>query len=139
MAKKKKSVYEQGNQRFWQDRQWSSTLAERYPAVASIRINVQFSTDSLIHGTPQPKELNFRPDEKAYFHLQCPWKNQCVHGGFDFSEGVQQALKSSTNAAEGRLLCEGWEDQERIGRHRCMLEALYRVTVQPHNNNQLSR
>jgi hypothetical protein len=126
--KKKQSVYELHNQQYYQQQQWASTLCERYPGVASVKINIELK-DPDWHDDPKAKELNFRADQKAFFHMQCPYR-ECVRGGFDFSEGVKEAINSPGNEAAGRILCNGWQDEERINKHRCMLEASYKVTVE---------
>jgi hypothetical protein len=126
--KKKQTVYDLHNQQYWRMHDWARPMSESYPEIASVKIELTFK-DPDWHGDPAPRTLNFGPHQKSYFHMQCPYR-ECVRGGFDFSQGVKEAINNPSNEAIGRVLCDGWQDQERINKHHCMLAVSYRVTVE---------
>ncbi len=125
---KKLSVYELHNQQYWRMQGLARPMTECYPEIASVKIELTFK-DPDCYGDPAPKTLTFGPQQNAYFYMQCPYR-ECVQGGFDFSQGVKEAINKQSNEAIGRILCDGWQDQERINKHRCMLSVSYRVTVE---------
>ena len=129
VRKKKQSVYQLQTQQRCRERDWARTLKEEHSGVSSIAIDLNFEDIDVWPGNPAPKTLTFKPEQKAHFHMPCPYR-ECVWGGFNFSEGVREAIKSPSNEATGRVLCQGWQDEERINKHRCLLVANYKVTVQ---------
>jgi hypothetical protein len=131
MAKRKKkpTVYQQHALFYWQQQQWTAPMSESYPDVASITIDVKLTDPDGWAGNPAPTQLTFTPDQKAFFQMQCPYR-ECVRGGFDFSKGVSQAVADPAGRSAGYELCNGWQDEERIGKHSCMLRADYNITVQ---------
>lgn len=127
--KKKQSVYQLDTQQYLREHGWAKPLKERYPQVSSIKIDVHFKDADVWPGDPDPKVLNFAPEQKAFFLMRCPYR-ECVRGGFDFSSGVQEAINSPSFSSEGRVTCDGWQDEQRINRHRCSLAASYKVSVE---------
>jgi hypothetical protein len=129
VRKKKQSAEELHNQQFGQQHQWASSLHELYPGVSAVTINIEFRRDEPLPGTPEPKMMRFTSEQKAFFRMACP-SEECVRGGFDFSKGVEHAIHNPGHASTGRVICDGWQDEEQINKHRCMLAASYKVSVE---------
>lgn len=54
---------------------------------------------------------------------------ECIGGGFDLSRAIAEAVKDRRTRVEGRLNCDGWQDTERYGKHRCMMSLDYRLLL----------
>jgi hypothetical protein len=126
--RKKQSIYELQDKQYWQTYEWARLLSEQYPHVAAVKIDITFK-DLDWATNPAPRSLVYRPQQKAHFRMKCPYR-ECVWGGFDFSSYVEEAIRSSSNEAAGQILCNGWQDQERINKHQCMLESAFTVTIE---------
>lgn len=126
--KKKQNVYERATHFYWQQHQDSPLMKERHPNVRVIEISVDYKDPDGWAGDPKSEVHTFGPEQKAFFQTRCPYR-ECVNGGFNYAEGVRLALESPSNEASGRVSCDGWQDQERINRHRCMLGASFKVSV----------
>jgi hypothetical protein len=108
----------------------SPTIRERFPAVKAIRIDVTFEDPDHFEAVPaRPWALRFTPDHKAFFDEKCPFR-ECVEGGFDFSSAIREAIDTAQATATGILRCQGWQDRERIGAHRCLLAAHYTIQIE---------
>jgi len=98
-----------------------------YPDVERIVIDLSFQ-DFDEKCNPSPKQLIFTPESKAFFEIECPFL-ECVLGGFDFSSDVRRCIESKTNSISGESKCHGWQDRERINKHRCLLKAHFTISV----------
>ncbi len=130
MARKRKhpdavDMHEQ--QRLVRENQ-SPTIQDEFPEVTHIRIDLKFEDFDERKG-PEPSQLNYSPQSRAFFELRCPYR-ECVMGGFDFSAPVRQAVRDRLPNRKGTEECQGWQDRERIRKHGCYLKAHYEVHIQ---------
>jgi hypothetical protein len=86
------------------------TLAERYPKVAEISVNLQFT---LPGGKPHssPHRRLFMPDMQAFFSVQCPDRD-CSDGGFDLEQAAEAAVRSRNHEDSGQIVCKGKRNRE---------------------------
>ena len=105
-------------------------IEEKYPNVAELKIKSRFEDGD---GVCQPKEQErvFKSTQRAYFDLPCPFK-ECVHGGFDLLGAVDDAVRAGQLESSGTAICMGWQDRERVNKHRCRLKMTYEIQVQYH-------
>lgn len=102
-------------------------ILDRFPGVDSIQITVTFKEPDW--GTdPDYKKLEYSRSSKASFKLPCPHV-ECVRGGFNFSNVIRDMVDKEKEGAQGTFSCQGWQDRERINKHRCLLQASYHVKI----------
>lgn len=125
MARKRKVDPEEAL--YWQRYYSSPTIEYIYPGVAIITINMIFRDDShnRVIDTSTDKYL---PSQKAFFRIKCH-QRECVNGGFDLSSTVSSAVHSDEGRSKGRIICQGWQDRERIGNYHCLWELEYDIIV----------
>ena len=130
MSKKKLDIYEQQKFNRRQARLRAATLKECHPQLAKLTVDMSFrrySGDPSDHD-PDPKQELYAPESKAFFELECPHR-ECVDGGFDLSSVVSKMVAENETEASGMITCQGWQDESRIGKHKCMLEMNYNITA----------
>lgn len=127
MSRRKPDIYERQkqirNQEYWR----SHPLREKYPEVTGLVIEMSFK-DNDERSNPKPKQVKFSQESKAFFKFDCPcW--ECVSGGFDFSSAINELVSSRLDKLDGTIACQGWQDKERIGKHRCFLKLIYTISA----------
>jgi hypothetical protein len=113
-----------------QERIAAGYVKDRFPDITSIQIRrtfVDFDTDK--HFTKEPEIWNIPLTMHALFQVECPMY-ECVDGGFDLTGIVEEMIKNKVVHQDGSVTCPGWQDQERIGQHRCMTKLLYEIDIQ---------
>ena len=103
------------------DRAAAPALRARYPKVASLQVDFDFSdrTEFL----PSPQVTVFHPPARAYFCFACPYSD--CDGEFDLTRTVDLMLSGQEPRVDGQLSCAGT-------RHRgirCTLCLEYSVTA----------
>jgi hypothetical protein len=86
-----------------QQRLEAGSVAERFPGVASIVINMTYNqkgTKSIL------RTFNFYPTSYAFFWINCLSRN-CVDGGFDLTQVITAMISNRRAVAHGDLSCEG--------------------------------
>ena len=103
-------------------------IRDSFPGVEAVRINLTFDDPEKV-GKPQPKQLTFGPEQKAFFDIACPFR-ECVRGGFDLGPAVRDVVRAQATSAHGERVCQGWENPERFGERRCWLRARYKIQIE---------
>lgn len=114
-----------------QSRLLAGKIKDKYSEVKSIKIKrkyVDFDTDNEFIKKPEIWNV---PVKTAYalFEIKCPMY-ECIDGGFDLKSVIARIIKNKTTHKKGAKTCPGWQDQERVGKHRCMTKLLYEVDVE---------
>jgi hypothetical protein len=129
MARRKKrldAIERHKEQRYAREYQ-AQPIDKVFPGVNGIRIDITFRDyDEKCH--PEPKQLTYVPQSKAFFEIECPFY-ECVLGGFNFSIDVKKCVENKRSMIKGESICQGWQDEERIHRYRCRLKAEYTISV----------
>lgn len=79
-----------------------------------IKIKACFENSDVVGPFTKETVITLRKDE---LFIKCPMR-ECVEGGFD--------LRAQYNRSEldvecsGASVCQGWQDKERINKHRCL-------------------
>jgi hypothetical protein len=113
---------------FWQQYHASPTIAEMFPGVASLIIKMTFHEDGgdrVIESRTEDGPISQR---KAFFRIKC-LQRECVNGGFDLTSAVASAIHLRKDTERGRLVCQGWQDQERVGKYHCLWDLEYEIIV----------
>lgn len=121
------NMYERQEQRFWEEYNRAPLIQDLYPSLATLLIDMTFKNTDW-GGDPNPKQGRYKTDSKAFFKIRCP-HHECVSGGFDLSSAVAQLIQHSGAEDVGEMTCHGWQDQERINKHRCLLKMKYRISA----------
>lgn len=105
--------------------QASGFIKDRYPFVKKIVFEFHYHD---IDGLAKDSEETFykNPEHYAYFQFECPYK-ECINGGFDLRTEIFDMLKNKKVKISGKKICMGWQDRERIGKHRCLCELTYKI------------
>jgi hypothetical protein len=124
----RQKLYDDSSDQQHRLRQSNPSISELLPSVKAVRINLTFE-DPNRPGKQTPKQLTFRPEQKAFFHIPCLFR-KCVGGGFDLAPVVRGAMRAHAVSVFGEQKCQGWQQSERIGMHRCWLKARYDIQIE---------
>jgi hypothetical protein len=97
----------------------SRRIDEAFPDVEEIRASATFSDDS---GAVREQHSFHWGAENVVENLRirCRLQRECVDGGLDLYEPVLTMVKRGEHERTFRENCQGWQDRERIGQHRCL-------------------
>lgn len=124
---KKTDSYDQQKQAYWRTHDVALPLRERFPSLASLSISMDFENPGW-GNNPSPMRQHVGPEDKAFFQVQCPHR-ECVGGGFNLLDAVSKLVNDGLKEATEAITCQGWQDHERISRHRCLLKMNYKITA----------
>lgn len=111
-------------QRFW------GRIGDRYTEVSSVEV-VLTRTDPNPHlqpGGPSTDTRTLSPGSSALIEVGCG-NRECTKGVHDLSEVVRDMAAEREEARTGQMVCNGWQDEERVGSHRCLMQLDYTVTI----------
>lgn len=105
----------------------SKKIASRFPNVKTIGINLAVKAP-FNDVEPTLRGKSFSPDSLAVFEFHC--KNvDCVGGGFDITDSVEQMVKKRVGEFSGRRICRGWASKEYVNQRRCHYELNFRIII----------
>jgi hypothetical protein len=127
MSRRKPDVYERDKQMYWDAYHRSPLLKEKYPQVGDITIDTSYKDYDMKDG-PEPQQIKFAQESKAFFRIECPYR-ECISGGFDLSAAIDELISSHMDKLDGTITCQGWQDKERVNKHRCFLKLNYAIST----------
>ena len=127
MRKKKPDIHDQRKQRHWQAYSQAPLIKEKFPVLSSLSIDMTFEEPDW-GNNPSSRSQGFGPESKAFFDIACPYV-ECVSDGFRLSGAVSSLVDSGATESSGTISCQGWQDRERINKHRCLLKMNYKITA----------
>jgi hypothetical protein len=133
MSRKKPDIYEQEKQMRREAYNRSLIVKEMYPQVAKIIVDMKFKEPDW-GGDPDPRQSTYSQESKAFFKIDCPHV-ECISGGFDLSTPIDKLVASRLEKVDGTITCQGWQDKERINKHRCLLKLNYTISAYYINND----
>jgi hypothetical protein len=105
----------------------SATLAEKFPKLKALVVDLVYSSaDSATRSTQIKYTVNVQ-SAKSVFRFDCP-NRDCVRGDFDLSEELAVAMKARRKIAGGQKCCEGWVNEKGIPAVRCTRMLRYQLT-----------
>lgn len=108
--------------------QMAGKLGERYPKLRMLSFEFKYhDPDGMVQDSTQ--RMAWGPDQQALFEFKCPYW-ECVSGGHDLGAPIRAMLQDSKAELSGKLACQGWQDQERVGKHRCWCELTYTIKAE---------
>jgi hypothetical protein len=128
MGRKRKS--DPKKSRKWDRYYDQPVISEKYPNVKSLTIKMTYYDDSGNRQVGETQTWNVPLTTAiATFYEDCPmW--ECVDGGFDLTPSVDSLIRKGESHAHGKLICQGWQDEERVGHFHCLTEMHYEVLVE---------
>lgn len=103
-------------------------IRDNFPDVKMIHLTFTFADFDKQVG-PSTKNFSLGPEHSASFEYQCAYW-ECVQGGFDLGPPVRQLVRSKELELRGEATCLGWQDKERLGKHRCYGKLSYQIKVE---------
>ncbi len=105
--------------------QGSPTIQELNPRIKNIFIDEDYSDNSeYVIKKPYSREL--KPSDKAFYAIDCI-NNSCTNGYLDISNDLYSLIRDGKSSMSGAISCDGWQDEERIGNHRCLAKVNYTI------------
>jgi len=104
----------------------AGSLSSAFPAVESVRIELNFQDESSQQPVRQLHALY--PAAPAFFEFSCP-HGDC-DGSLDMNEIVSAMLQRSSTSVGGTLRCPGFRAGPGMTKRSCSLNASYRIAAQ---------
>lgn len=124
----KLSYQQAAKQRDWAEESRAGTISENYPEVRSIEIKANYTPEQSWECEPGSKNRSYLPESKAYFKIDCPFR-ECIAGGLNIDSEVRAMIRSRIETKASKESCDGWQDESRIGRHKCFLKWDYSISI----------
>jgi hypothetical protein len=106
----------------------SATLSDRFPKLKSLRADLSFCTPDGATSSSQLKYLVNLDHTKSVFRFDC-LNRECVHGDFDLSEALADAVAARKKIATGELRCPGWRNKDSIQQIYCRRILRYKLSL----------
>ena len=105
----------------------SKKMSTKFPSIQSIGINLAVKSP-FNDVEPTLRGKSFTPESLAVFEFHC--KNvDCVGGGFDVTDAIEDMAKQHSVEFTGRRICRGWASKEFVNQRRCHYELNFRILV----------
>lgn len=98
----------------------SPSLADKFPGLKSLQAKLRFyeRRNGKDEGSSEVKYTVNLAHAKSLFQFECR-NPECIHGGFDLSNELANAIHGRRRKASGELRCNGWRAKESIDLVRC--------------------
>lgn len=104
------------------------SLSDIYPNVSKVTVKC-YSKSGSFEGAEIDSVVVRNPNDKFLFLVKCP-NGSCTDIGFDLGGDVRDVIRNRKPSSSGTKKCNGWEDSERIGKHECLSEVEFTITVE---------
>jgi len=106
----------------------SVSLAEKFPRLKSLTVDLEFGTTEGRGQHNQLKYLVNLANARSVFRFDCP-NSECVGGDFDLSSEITDAYAQHRATATGEIACQGWRSKATMGSCRCLHILRYRLDL----------
>jgi len=106
----------------------SPIISEVYPFVSSISIKKTFYDESGANQIGNTKIWDI-PIENMRMYLNIDCLRSCVDGGFNLTDEIIQMIDKRETQRKNKLVCQGWQDEERAGKYHCFTTLLYEIEI----------
>lgn len=107
-------------------------LGEIYPDVFKVEVKYKGKSSSW-DGNEIAGKFEIHSDQLIDFLIKCP-NNSCTGIGIDLNSEVINALSKGIDHIAGEKECDGYEDEERYGNHKCGSILNYEITIDYRKN-----
>lgn len=94
------------------------------PKIQKVIIDFDFSDNYEYSQNAYSVELH--PTDKAFFAIDCI-NHSCTKGYMTISHDLESIAKNAKDQICGKLVCDGWQAQSKIGNHQCMAVTKYKI------------
>ena len=106
----------------------SATLADKFPRLKSLKVDLEFFTADGATRSSQIKYVVNLAHAKSVFRFDCLNK-ECVRGDFDLSEVLAKAVAGRHTLESGELRCSGWRNKDEIKKVYCRNILRYKLRL----------
>ena len=106
----------------------SPSLAEKYPRLKSLTVDLGYYGEEGVTRSSQIKYTVNLEHAKSVFHVGCH-NQECVRGDFDLSEAIATAVQAKKTSISGELCCQGWRNRAGIDTLPCHNLLRYKLTL----------
>jgi len=94
--------------------------------VKSIELILHFSYDEI----DSNNKKTLTDNDKAFLKIKCI-NRDCIHGGFNLTGEIYEAIRTKSSSMSGHMTCDGWQDYERFKarNHHCLCKLQYEVAI----------
>ena len=106
----------------------SASMAEKYPKLKSLKVELGYFEPD---GITRTGELRYKVNvghAKSMFSFVCQ-SGECLAGDFDLSDAVATAVSKRSKIAEGEIRCEGTRAKPKEGTRPCQNVLRYKLTL----------
>jgi hypothetical protein len=103
-----------------------SKIMEMNSNIREIRLDFKF--DDNFEYSRKPYSAVLKPTDKIFYAVDCI-NGTCTDGYIDISTDLYDLVRSNKKEISGVKTCEGWQDRERIGKHKCLAKVSYKITA----------
>jgi hypothetical protein len=97
---------------------YATPFSTAFPQVASLSLSITFEGDTPnTSGAPHIVNVSIE-NATVPLLVSCP-QRECVDGGFDLSNAIGELVHARKSSGHVRLVCQGWQDEERRNQYRC--------------------
>ena len=107
----------------------SPNLAEKYPELKSLSVDLTYCDAEDLRRTNQIKYTVNVNNAKSAFSFMCP-NSECVGGDFDLSEKLASAVAARLATATGEIECQGWQSRTTINSVHCHNVLRYTLSLE---------
>jgi hypothetical protein len=104
------------------------TLAEMFPRLKSVKVDIEYFTADNTARIGHIKYVLNVQHAKSLFYFECP-NRECIRGDFDLSEVLAAAVKARQRSVAGEIRCRGWRGPETIKKVYCRTLLRYRLRL----------
>ena len=132
-TRKTVNEHEKRREQLAADRLRAPALAERFPGIGRLRIELGFEQSPAQYATPSAQLHTLYPAAPAFFRLSCPCAG--CDGEFDLTDAVAAAAshgkRSVAPLEAGELCCQGTRFRQNLAlRAGCSLQLRYNLQVE---------
>lgn len=89
-------------------------------------IIIDFDFEGNFEYSHNPYTIKINPLDKVFYPADCI-NGSCTNGYIDISDDLYDLVRYSKNEVTGTKTCDGWQDERRIGNHRCLAKINYKI------------
>lgn len=91
-------------------------------------VKLDFNFDDNFEYSHKPYSVVLKPTDKIFYAVDCI-NGTCTDGYIDISNDLYDLVRDNKKEITGTKTCDGWQDQERIGNHKCLAKVNYKITA----------
>ena len=91
-------------------------------------IKLDFNFDDNFEYSHKPYTIVLKPTDKVFYAVHCI-NGTCTEGFINISNDLYDLVRYNKKEITGVKTCDGWQDPDRIGNHKCLVKVNYKITA----------